>query len=249
MKSFARNTSKTAFRFLRSCLTLSRWEAAIAMKLLVGTAILCMLATAPVYAQQTQDNKEQEAPKPPDRGDKTEGKPTREPAKKPPEKPIDKPSKPPKEAPVKTEPASRHQQDQQQKTEQKTQQKQAKDQEKDQQKRQQQMEHQQARNQRPDQNHNQGHPEAANNGPRGNEGGHRIPEDRYRANFGRAHTFHVRYDNNHRFQFGGFWFQYTDAWPSDWGPDDDFYIVEIDGVDYLCDARFPDQRIVVIIAS
>jgi len=219
------------------------------MKLLVGTAILCMLATAPVYAQQTQDNKEQEAPKPPDRGDKTEGKPTREPAKKPPEKPIDKPSKPPKEAPVKTEPASRHQQDQQQKTEQKTQQKQAKDQEKDQQKRQQQMEHQQARNQRPDQNHNQGHPEAANNGPRGNEGGHRIPEDRYRANFGRAHTFHVRYDNNHRFQFGGFWFQYTDAWPSDWGPDDDFYIVEIDGVDYLCDARFPDQRIVVIIAS
>jgi len=219
------------------------------MKLLVGTAILCMLATAPVYAQQTQDNKEQEAPKPPDRGDKTEGKPTREPAKKPPEKPIDKPSKPPKEAPVKTEPASRHQQDQQQKTEQKTQQKQAKDQEKDQQKRQQQMEHQQARNQRPDQNHNQGRPEAANNGPSGNEGGHRIPEDRYRANFGRAHTFHVRYDNNHRFQFGGFWFQYTDAWPSDWGPDDDFYIVEIDGVDYLCDARFPDQRIVVIIAS
>lgn len=231
----------------------------MAMKLLAGTAILCMLATAPVYARQSQDDKQQEAPKAPDRSDKTANKPAKEPANKPPEKPVDKPSKSPKEAPVKTESAPRHQQDQQaqqqQKTQEKTQQNQEKaqqNQEKEQQKQakdQQKQTERQVKNQKQDQNRNQGHAETADNGPRGNEGGRRIPEDRYRSDFGRAHTFHVRHDNDDRFQFGGFWFQYTDAWPSDWGYNDDFYIVEIDGVDYLCDARFPDQRIVIVIAG
>ena len=223
----------------------------MAMKLLVGTAILCMLATAPVYARQSQDDKQQEAPKAPDRSDKTANKPAKEPANKPPEKPVDKPSKPPKEAPVKTESAPRHQQDQQAQEQQKTQEK-AQHQEKEQQKQakdQQKQAERQAKNQKQDQNRNQGHAETADNGPRGNEGGRRIPEDRYRSDFGRAHTFHVRHDNDDRFQFGGFWFQYTDAWPSDWDYNDDFYIVEIDGEDYLCDARFPDQRIVVVIAG
>lgn len=224
----------------------------MAMKLLVGTAILCMLATAPVYARQSQDDKQQEAPKAPDRSDKTANKPAKEPANKPPEKPVDKPSKPPKEAPVKTESAPRHQQDQQAQEQQKTQEKAQQNQEKEQQKQakdQQKQAERQAKNQKQDQNRNQGHAETADNGPRGNEGGRRIPEDRYRSDFGRAHTFHVRHDNDDRFQFGGFWFQYTDAWPSDWDYNDDFYIVEIDGEDYLCDARFPDQRIVVVIAG
>lgn len=224
----------------------------MAMKLLAGTAILCMLATAPVYARQSQDDKQQEAPKAPDRSDKTANKPAKEPANKPPEKPVDKPSKPPKEAPVKTESAPRHQQDQQAQEQQKTQEKAQQNQEKEQQKQaknQQKQAERQAKNQKQDQNRNQGHAETADNGPRGNEGGRRIPEDRYRSDFGRAHTFHVRHDNDDRFQFGGFWFQYTDAWPSDWDYNDDFYIVEIDGEDYLCDARFPDQRIVVVIAG
>lgn len=210
----------------------------IAMKLLVGTAILCMLATAPVYAQQNNDNKQQETSKAPEKNNKHAEKPSN----KSPEKPVDHSSKPPKEAPVTTESAPPHQQDQQQKqaeqqakTEQKARQKQSKNQEKQQQQAERQANH--------------GHADTADNTARGDRGGgRRIPQDRYRASFGRAHTFHVRHDQD-RFQFGGYWFEYSDAWPSDWNDDDDFYIVEIDDVDYLCDARFPDQRIVVIIAS
>jgi outer membrane biosynthesis protein TonB len=226
------------------------------MKLLTGTAILCMLAIVPAYAaRQDQDNKQQAAPKATDNRDAKAPAETREPANKPAEKPIDHPAKAPRPT-AKTESAPRHQQDQQQpqqqKAEEKAQKNQAKAQEqqaktqqkeeKNQQK--EEAKHQPAQQSRGDQNQRQ----VAANAPRGNPHGHAIPEDRYRADFGRAHTFHVRRDNN-RFQFGGYWFEFTDAWPSDWGYDDDFYIVEIDGVDYLCDARFPDQRIVVVITT
>lgn len=222
------------------------------MKLLVGTAILCMLATAPVYAQQNNDNKQQEPSKTPE-------KRAEKPASKSPEKPVDRPSKPPKEAPVTAKSAPRHQEEQQQQKQAQQEQKQNEQQQKkagqqakaEQKARQneEKTQQKQAKNQQHDQNVNHGHAETADNAPRGGGGGHRIPEDRYRADFGRAHTFHVRHDNDRRFQFGGYWFEYTDAWPSGWGYDDNFYIVEIDGVDYLCDARFPDQRIVVIVGS
>ncbi len=229
------------------------------MKLLVGTAILCVLAAAPVYAQQQPDNKHEEAaPKP---SDNRAGKP----AGKPAERPAGNPAKTPHTAPMKTESQPRHQDNQKaqqqpspdekaqqnrekaQQNEQKTQQKQAKNQQKgDQQKHEQQR---QAANRSHDQNRDQGHAEMASNGSRGHEGDRRIPEDRYRASFGRDHTFHMRRDNNRRFDFGGFNFEYDAAWPSAWSYDDNFYIVEIDGVDYLCDARFPDQRIVVVVAG
>jgi hypothetical protein len=206
------------------------------MKLLVGTAILCMLATAPVYARQNHDDKQQQAPKAPEKSEK------------PAEKSASKTPKSSERPAAKTESMPRHQENQQhqqqaRKTEEKTQQKQAKVQPKKQ------PAERQATNRSHEQNRNQGHVQTTANRSGGNEGGRRIPEDRYRADFGRAHTFHVRYEKDHRFQFGGFWFQYTAAWPSGWGYDDNFYIVEIDGVDYLCDARFPDQRIVVVIAS
>ncbi len=45
------------------------------MKLLVGTAILCMLATAPVYARQNQDDKQQESSKAPKSNDNRAEKP------------------------------------------------------------------------------------------------------------------------------------------------------------------------------
>ncbi len=218
------------------------------MKLLVGTAILCMLATAPVYARQNQDDKQQESSKAPKSNDNHAEKP----ATRSPGKPVDRPSKPPKEAPVRTKATPSHQKDQQQakseqkaqQNEQKAQQNQAKNQEK-----QRQQAEQQAKNRRQDQNLNHGRAETAANVPHGDNGERRIPETRYRADFGRAHTFHVRQDNDRRFQFGGYWFQYSEAWPSDWSYDDNLYIVEVDSVDYLCDARFPDQRIVVVIAA
>ncbi len=70
----------------------------------------------------------------------------------------------------------------------------------------------------------------------------RIPADRYRAHFGREHTFHVSeadYSRNHRFQYGGYWFGVQDPWPSNWLYTQDVYVVEINGVYYLCNASFP----------
>jgi hypothetical protein len=72
-------------------------------------------------------------------------------------------------------------------------------------------------------------------------GGGRIPADRYKANFGREHRFRVSAGDyrNHRFQYGGYWFGFESAWPSNWLYTQDVYVVEIDGVYYLCNASYP----------
>jgi hypothetical protein len=71
--------------------------------------------------------------------------------------------------------------------------------------------------------------------------GGRIPADRYKANFGREHSFRVSAGDysNHRFQYGGYWFGFESAWPSNWLYTQDVYVVEIDGVYYLCNASYP----------
>jgi flagellar motor protein MotB len=78
----------------------------------------------------------------------------------------------------------------------------------------------------------------------GTRGG-RIPDDRFRANFGEQHRFrvsHADYDN-HRFQYGGYWFGFVDPWPSNWLYTEDVFVVEIDGVYYLCNAMYPGINI------
>ena len=223
------------------------------MKLLVGTAILCMLATAPVYAQQNNDNKQQEPSKTPDKH-----------AEKPTSKSPEKAGRPAIEASERSSgndevgiaASARSATKDRPSRNQRRNRRRRQNEEKAQQKSQNRRSNSNKRNER---QRISGTIRTRITVTRKQQtmrrletrGEHRIPEDRYRADFGRAHTFHVRHDHDrdHRFQFGGYWFEYTEAWPSDWGGDDDFYIVEIDGVDYLCDARFPDQRIVVIIAS
>jgi len=77
-------------------------------------------------------------------------------------------------------------------------------------------------------------------------GGGRIPDDRYRANFGQEHRFHVNqgdYDRDRRFQYGGYWFGFVDPWPSNWLYTQDVFVVEIDGVYYLCNASYPGVNI------
>jgi len=68
----------------------------------------------------------------------------------------------------------------------------------------------------------------------------RIPADRYKANFGREHSFRVSQNDyrNHRFQYGGYWFGFQSAWPSNWLYTQDVYVVEINGVYYLCNASY-----------
>jgi hypothetical protein len=73
----------------------------------------------------------------------------------------------------------------------------------------------------------------------------RIPADRYKANFGREHTFRVSEGDyrNHRFQYGGYWFGFGSPWPSNWLYTQDVYVVEINGVYYLCNPSYPGVNV------
>jgi hypothetical protein len=79
-----------------------------------------------------------------------------------------------------------------------------------------------------------------------NRGG-RIPEDRYKANFGNEHRFRVTQSDysNRRFQYGGYWFGFQGSWPSNWLYTQDVYVIEINGVYYLCNANYPGVNIVL----
>jgi outer membrane biosynthesis protein TonB len=66
----------------------------------------------------------------------------------------------------------------------------------------------------------------------------RIPDDRFRASFGRGHTFRVNRDER-RFQYGGYWFNMVDAWPAAWLYTDNVYVDYRDGGYFLCDPVHP----------
>ena len=72
-------------------------------------------------------------------------------------------------------------------------------------------------------------------------GGGRIPADKFNANFGQQHTFRVTQSDysNHRFQYGGYSFGFVDPWPSNWLYTQNVYVIDINGVYYLCNASFP----------
>jgi hypothetical protein len=74
-----------------------------------------------------------------------------------------------------------------------------------------------------------------------NKGGARIPADKFKANFGQQHTFRVSQADysNRRFQYGGYAFGFVDPWPSNWLYTQNVYVIEINGVYYLCNASFP----------
>jgi hypothetical protein len=76
-------------------------------------------------------------------------------------------------------------------------------------------------------------------------GGGRIPDDRFKANFGEQHRFRVSQGDyrNHRFQYGGYSFGFVGAWPSNWLYTQDVYVVEINGVYYLCNPMYPGVNI------
>jgi hypothetical protein len=75
--------------------------------------------------------------------------------------------------------------------------------------------------------------------------GGRIPADRYKANFGREHSFRVSEGDyrNHRFQYGGYWFGFAAPWPSNWLYTQNVYVVEIDGLYYLCNPSYPGVNV------
>jgi hypothetical protein len=77
----------------------------------------------------------------------------------------------------------------------------------------------------------------------------RIPDDRFRANFGRGHEFRIgsprMVDGYSRFQYGGFWFGFVQPWPNGWYYTDDVYIDYIDGEYFVFDPYYPGVRIAI----
>ena len=77
-------------------------------------------------------------------------------------------------------------------------------------------------------------------------GSGRIPDDRFRANFGSGHNFHmgnpVLVGGYSRFQYGGFWFGFVQPWPVGWYYTDDVYIDYVDGGYYMFNPYYPGTR-------
>lgn len=194
------------------------------MKLFLGSVLALAIAGSPLLArQEPQDDKDkpkQEEPKAkPKPEDKDKAKPRQEPQPRPDEKAKPKPEEKPQPK------ADRE--------------------------RQKQDERQQQEANRPAQQR-QNAPQAAPGNREQAQGGHgrgqRIPEEKYRASFGREHRFHVRHGEQ-RFQNGGFWFEVVQPWPAEWVADDDCYVEE-DGDEYfLVDMLHPDLRVEIVVVE
>ena len=101
--------------------------------------------------------------------------------------------------------------------------------------------------------HEQGNPEHPEQGqahaaPAG-KGGH-IPDNQFRAHFGRSHTFTastVIVSGQPQFQYGGYSFQLVDAWPVGWAYTDECYIDYIDGEYFLLDLLHPGVQVAIFV--
>jgi outer membrane biosynthesis protein TonB len=75
----------------------------------------------------------------------------------------------------------------------------------------------------------------------------RIPDDRFRAHFGREHSFRIGnptlVGGYSRFQYGGYWFGFVQPWPDGWYYTDDVYVDYIDGGYYLCNPYYPGAQV------
>jgi hypothetical protein len=204
------------------------------MKLLLGTTLALFLVGAPAYAQEPDKDKPKDEPK------KEEPKKNEAPKKGKQEEPREKPKQEPDRRPedhAKPAQQNDHAQQQQQQERNRSEQKVQQDRAQEQQRAQQTQQH-------TDRNNNARENHAENHG-----NVRRIPEEKYRVNFGREHHFHVQRSNDRRFQYSGFWFTYSDPWPGDWDYNDDVYIEEIDGEYYMFNPRHPGIRILVIVAD
>jgi hypothetical protein len=81
--------------------------------------------------------------------------------------------------------------------------------------------------------------------------GGQIPDDKFRAHFGRQHTVVINrptiVEGQPRFQFGGYWFTIVDAWPGGWAYTDQCYIDYVDGEYFLFDLLHPGVRVALFV--
>ena len=83
----------------------------------------------------------------------------------------------------------------------------------------------------------------------GGKGGH-IPDDKFKAHFGSSHHFSAKgviVQGQSQFQYGGYSFQFVDAWPAGWAYTDDCYIDYINGEYFLFDALHPGVQIALVV--
>jgi hypothetical protein len=83
--------------------------------------------------------------------------------------------------------------------------------------------------------------------------GQKIPDDKFRSNFGRQHTFRVQkpvvVEGQPRFQYGGYWFVIADPWPVGWDYSAEVYVDYIDGEYVLIDLLHPGVQIAVFVVE
>ena len=222
------------------------------MKLVISTALLVFLAGLPAYAlQEPGQDKEKDKPKPAQQ---------EEPKKQEPERRAPQAQEKERQQP------DRQQEKQQQKDAQKQEsQKQERDQadrtrqtdraQQQDSKQQQQAEKDRAKQDKASQEHQQQVQRDQHNNVQqsqrdgGNHNVRRIRQEDFTAHFGREHRFHVERRDDRRFNYGGYWFQFSDPWPSAWSYDDDVYVDDIDGEYYLIDPARPGIRILLVVAD
>lgn len=194
----------------------------------IGTAVLSLTIVVPAYAQQEQRDQQEEQ----------KARPAQDEKKAQPEKPAKQGDKNAKQQ----EEKNTQQQDRNKNQEEKSVQQQDKSNQQEQKNAQQENRNNQQENRNAQQHSLQAEP--TRQAQRSN--GSRIPDDRYRANFGREHSFRVShddYDRDRRFQYGGYWFNFVDVWPSNWLYTQDVFVVEIDGMYYLCNPMYPGVNV------
>ena len=75
----------------------------------------------------------------------------------------------------------------------------------------------------------------------------RIPDDKFRASFGREHTFRIErpviVEGAPRFQYAGYWFVFVQPWPVGWSYADPVFIDYIDGGYWVLSPVHPGVQI------
>jgi hypothetical protein len=202
----------------------------------VSTAVLALLlgATAVAYAQQDEVKPpRQDEAKPEAQPASHEAKPPRQDEAKPPRQDEAKPPRQEEGKPPKLDENKPPRQEQSKPS------------------------HEQAKPaspERPGQQMERNQPTGQGNARQGNakRGGH-IPDEKFRTQFGRQHTFVVNrpvvVEGQPRFQYGGYWFEIVDPWPVEWAYTDDVYVDYVDGDYFLYDLLHPGVRIVVFVVE
>lgn len=209
------------------------------LKYIIGTAALSLIFAGTAYPQQEQEKeKPQQQEQKPAEKPKTQQKQEQQSAKqqqgeqkqeqKNEQKSENQAVRQQSEQPKHSEQSNRQRQDQQ---------KQLTRQEQEEQKQQQKQQQQQVAKQQRSDDRNQ----------HSDRGHGRIPDDRFRASFGREHHFRVEHVDNRRFHYGGYWFTFNDVWPAAWLYTDDFYIDFIDGQYYLIDLTHPGIQLLLVV--